>query len=93
MVMIHAKYFHPEEDMGKDYEHLSPGAGTYRFGSIAVLRNYVTLGQVQRALAEQMEDDVMRRPHRLLGNILLEKNWITEEQMNSILDEMGVGKK
>jgi hypothetical protein len=42
------------------------------------------------ALAEQMEDAVMRKPHRLLGNILLEKKWITEEQMKSILDEMGV---
>ena len=76
--------------MGKKFDALSPDIRTYRFGSIAVSKNYVTLGQVQRALAEQMEDDVMRRPHRLLGNILVEKNWITKEQMNSILDEMGV---
>jgi hypothetical protein len=40
-----------------------------------------------------MEDDVMRKPHRLLGDILLENNLITEEQLKSILDEMGVGKK
>ena len=79
--------------MEKDYEHLSPGITTYRFGAIAVSRNFVTLEQVQRALAEQMEDDVMRRPHRRLGKILLEKNLITEEQMKSILDEMGIGNK
>jgi len=79
--------------MGKDYEHLSPGISTYRFGSIAVFRKYVTLEQVQRALAEQVEDDVMRKPHRLLGDILLENNLITEEQLKSILDEMGAGKK
>jgi len=79
--------------MGKDYTELSPGTRTYRFGSIAVYRKYVTLEQVQRALSEQMEDDVMRKPHRLLGNILLENNLITEEQMKSILDEMGVGCK
>ena len=79
--------------MEKDYEMLAPCIRTYFFGSIAVYRNYVTLGQVQRALAEQMEDDVLRKPHRLLGNILLEKNWITEEQMKSILDEMGVKNK
>ena len=79
--------------MEKDQDILSPSIKTYRFGSIAVMRNYVTLGQVQRALAEQLEDDVMRRPHRLLGNIMVEKNWMTEEQMNSILVEMGVGKK
>jgi hypothetical protein len=64
--------------------------GTYRFGSIAVYRKYVTLDQVQRALGEQIEDNVMHRPHRRLGEILLGKNWITEEQMKSILDEMGV---
>jgi hypothetical protein len=33
----------------------------------------------------------MRKPHRLLGDILLKHNLITEEQMKSILDEMGVG--
>lgn len=76
--------------MGKDHTMLSPGIRTYRFGSIAVYRNYVTLDQVQRALAEQIEDNVMRRPHRRLGEILREKGWITEEQMKSILDEMGV---
>lgn len=77
--------------MGKDHAKLSPGMGTYRFGSIAVYRKYVTLDQVQRALAEQIEDNVMQKPHRRLGEILREKNWITEEQMKSILDEMGVG--
>lgn len=76
--------------MGLDYSNLSPGKGTYRFGSIAVSRQYVTLGQVQRALAEQIEDDVMRRPHRRLGVILRDHHWITDEQMKSILGEMGV---
>ena len=40
-----------------------------------------------------MEDNVTQKPHRLLGDILLENNWITEEQLESILDEMGVGKQ
>jgi hypothetical protein len=66
---------------------------TFRFGRIAFNRKYVTLEQVQRALAEQMEDNVTQKPHRLLGDILLENNWITEEQLESILDEMGVGKQ
>lgn len=61
-----------------------------RFGSIAVYRKYVTLVQVQRALAEQIEDNVHGRPHRRLGDILRENQWITEEQVASILSEMGV---
>jgi hypothetical protein len=73
------------------HSKLSPGIRTYRFGSIAVLRKYVTLEQVQRSLAEQMEDNVMHRAHRRHGKILVENNWITKEQMKSILDEMGVG--
>ena len=83
--------FDPEADIVKAYEKLSPGVRTYHFGSIAIYRKYVTLEQVQRALAEQREGDVMRKPHRLLGDILLKNNLITEEQMKSILDEMGVG--
>jgi hypothetical protein len=79
--------------MATDYEKLSDVVVTFRFGKIAFNRKYVTLEQVQRALAEQMEDDVMQKPHRLLGDILLKNNWITEEQMKSILDEMGVGNK
>jgi len=76
--------------MGEDHTKLSPGVETYRFGSIAVMRNYATLERVQRALVEQIEDNVMHRPHRRLGKILLDNHWITEEQMKSILDEMGV---
>jgi len=79
--------------MGRDPSKLYPNLEIYRFGSIAVYRKYLTLRQVQQALAEQVEDDIMGRPHRLLGTILREKNWITEEQIKSILAEMGVGEK
>ena len=76
--------------MEKDNMKISPNMMTFRFGRIAFNRKYVTLEQVQLALAEQMEDNVTQKPHRLLGDILLKNNWITEEQMKSILDEMGV---
>ena len=79
--------------MGRDPSKLYPNLEIYRFGSIAVYRKYLTLRQVQQALAEQVEDDIMGRPHRLLGTTLREKNWITEEQIKSILAEMGVGEK
>lgn len=76
--------------MNKDHTKLSPGLGTFRFGSIAVYRKYVTLEQVQRALAQQVEDNIYRKPHRRLGDILRDNGWITEEQIASILKEMGV---
>lgn len=62
--------------------------GTVRFASIAVSRKYVTPEQVQNAIVEQDEDCFMGRPPRFLGEILLENNLITEEQMESILEEM-----
>ena len=68
-------------------------AELYRFGSIAVSRKYVTLEQVQQALFIQVEDNIKGGKHRLLGDILLEKNWITDEQVQSILSEMGVKKE
>ncbi len=73
-----------EENTGKS--SLKPGSR--RFGSIAFYRGYVNLKQVQEALAEQVEDDIMGRPHRLLGTIFREKNWITEEQETSVLREI-----
>ena len=60
----------------------------YRFGCKAIFRGYVTLNQIQQALAEQVEDNVQGRPHRRMGRILREKGWITEEQEKEILKEM-----
>ena len=80
--------------MGKDHEKINPVVEFYRFGSIAYLRRYVTVEQIQQALAEQVDDNISGKPHRRLGTIFREKGWITEEQETSILDEMGwdVGK-
>jgi hypothetical protein len=77
--------------MGKDHSKLPPAAGTFRFGSIAVARKYVTPEHVQNAIKEQEEDYIVRRPHRLLGEILMENSFLTEEQVKSILEEMGRG--
>ena len=79
--------------MEKDHSKIPPNMGTFRFGSIAVSRKYVTLEQVRNAIEEQEEDYITRMPHRLLGEILLENHLITEEQVQSILEEMGQGDK
>ncbi len=76
-----------------DAKSSRPNLDVHRFGSIAVYRKYVTLEQVQQALIQQIEDNVHGRKHRLLGDILRENNWITDEQVQSILKEMGVDKK
>lgn len=77
--------------MGIDDKKINPVFEYVRFGSIAYHRKYVTREQIQQALAEQVEDNLSGRPHRLLGTIFLEKGWLTKEQEKSILDQMDVG--
>ena len=77
--------------MGKDDQKINPVFEYVRFGSIAYVRGYVSKEHIQQAIAEQVEDNLSKRPHRLLGTILRDKGWLTKEQEKSILDEMGVG--
>jgi hypothetical protein len=81
---------HPGGSMGKDEKTINPVFEYLRFGSIAYQRGYVMKEQIQAALAEQVEDNISGRPHRLLGTILREKGWLTEEQEKTVKDEMGV---
>ena len=62
-----------------------------RFGQVAVEKNFVTPEQVKRALQEQIEDNFSQKPHRQLGRILLEKGWITAQQIEVVLIETALG--
>lgn len=59
-----------------------------RFGMIAVSRGFVTPIQLKEALAEQVDDDLAYRPHQLLGKILFEKNQMSLNQIEQVLDEL-----
>jgi hypothetical protein len=61
-----------------------------RFGHIAVTKGFVSINQVQEALAEQMTCSSFRRlrPRRLIGEILFEKGWITLEQIEKVLADI-----
>ncbi len=62
-----------------------------RFGNIAVHMGFVTAKQLKQAMVQQVEDDIFNRPHRLIGEILLENGWITDEQINTVLNEIFKG--
>lgn len=79
--------------MGKNDTNINPVVEYFRFGSIAYQRGYLTKEQIQEALAEQVEDNLSGKPHRLLGKIFREKGWLTEEQEKSILADMGMDMK
>lgn len=58
-----------------------------RFGQVAVERGFITPGQLKKALAEQVDDDLAGKHHRLLGEILFEKKLMTENQVEAVLNE------
>jgi hypothetical protein len=60
----------------------------FRFGTIAVKRGMITREQLKEALVEQVEDDLNDRPHRLLGEILLERDWMSGDQIERVLRDL-----
>lgn len=58
-----------------------------RFGQVAVERGFITPEQLKEALTEQVADDLANKRHRLLGDILFEKNYISADQIETVLNE------
>ncbi len=58
------------------------------FGKIVVDMGFVTAEQLNKALTEQVGEDLSNKPHRSVGKILLENGWITDEQINIALKEL-----
>ncbi len=54
---------------------------------------FVTAEQLNKALTEQVGEDLSNKPHRSVGKILLENGWITDEQINIALKELFKKKK
>ena len=59
-----------------------------RSGHIAVKLKFITMEQLKTAMSDQIDDDLNDRPHRFLGEILMDKGWITHDHLNIILDEL-----
>ncbi len=57
-----------------------------QFGKIAVDMGFITAEQLTEALAEQAMDSLSNRPHRFIGYILSVHGWITNDQIDIVLD-------
>jgi len=55
---------------------------------ISINKGFVTADQLKAALIEQADDNVSERPHRLIGRIFFEKGWMTDEQIDTVLNEL-----
>jgi hypothetical protein len=59
-----------------------------RFGMAAVKLGFVTQEQLREAMLEQLDVNFDTKVHRLIGEILHEKGWMTREQVLRTLEEM-----
>ena len=59
-----------------------------RFGIIAVEKGFVTADQLKEALTEQADDNLSNRPHRLIGRIFFDRGWITDGQIDIVMNEL-----
>ena len=59
-----------------------------RFGVISVKKGFVTADQLKAALTEQADDNISDRQHRLIGRIFFEKGWMTDKQIDMVLNEL-----
>ena len=56
-----------------------------RFGVVAVAKGYITPDQLFEALKIQVQEDLEKENHRLLGEILIDQNAMTHEQKDEVL--------
>ena len=60
-----------------------------RFGVIAIDKGFITTEQLIHAIEEQIRDEIAQERHRLIGEILCEKGYMTKDQCDEVLMELG----
>ena len=61
-----------------------------RFGIVAVENGFITSEQLIEAMKTQVYEDLEGSKHRLIGEILKEKEYITTIQIDEVLKFMGI---
>jgi len=74
--------------MGKEPDILKKLSVKYgaRFGQTAVEMGFITEELLKKALCCQIEEELSRQEHRLLGAILFDKEWMTSDQIEKVLN-------
>jgi hypothetical protein len=60
-----------------------------RFGDITISKGYISLEQLIQAMTIQVREEMKKGVHRLLGEILMDLDLMTEGQVRGVLEEMG----
>lgn len=61
-----------------------------RFGVTALKMGFITATQLHEAMRIQLDEDLHSLEHRLIGQILLEREYISVSQIREVLRQMGL---
>jgi len=59
-----------------------------RFGDIAIQKQFITKNQLLDAVTVQIENKIEKAEHKLIGAILIELGYMSEDQVNQVLETM-----
>lgn len=69
---------------------MSEGKLDKRFGAVAIDKGFITLENLIAAMKIQILENIKGLDHRLIGQILWEEGYIKTEQINEVLESMGI---
>jgi len=61
-----------------------------RFGAVAIQKGFITLDQLLEAMKVQIIEDLENVEHRLIGQILWERGYISADEIKEVIESMGV---
>ena len=64
------------------------GKYEHHFGQTALAMGFISEAQLEEALHRQAEEDHTGQRHRLLGAILFEKDWMSGDQIDLVLNRL-----
>ena len=64
------------------------GKYEHHFGQTALAMGFISEAQLEEALHRQAEEDHTGQRHRLLGAILFEKDWMSGDQIDLVLNSL-----
>ena len=59
-----------------------------QFGIIAIEKGFITSDNLIEALKIQVEEDIDYKTHRLIGEILMERDFINAAQIQDVLNDI-----
>ncbi len=59
-----------------------------QFGIIAIEKGFITAENLIETLKMQVEEEIQYKTHRLIGEILLDRGYMTPTQIQDVLDSI-----